>query len=534
MSDNNIYKNISELYTKGGYFTRYAGDFWVTLILCLIVFIIISYYWMINNIKPIVNDWSNQKCNPAVIPFAGMINAPEGTTAFDYTAQNFEQCTQSILGEIAQYSFSPIYYLLNSITGVFAELSDAMTSMRGMFDSMRSSVSDQGDDLYARSLNITIPILTMLRKVGAILGKTQGTITSGIYTLFGGFIITNSLFATIYEAIIDMMYAMVTLILVCFAIGFLFPPTLAIGVSIASFMAILLIPVAVMIILLENIYGAAGMKSPPLIPGKGCFAGVTPIKLQGGDIIQLKDILPGNVLECGSIVTATMKSDSSGCKMCNLDGILVTTTHKIFIPGKGWSYAYTHPLSVEHVDYADEFIYCISTTSKTFTINKYMFADWDEVNEDMIQELATNKELRLPHTFLPNQIHEYLEGGLHPDTIMTLYNGSKIKIHNLKVNDILKFGEKISTIIKIKTDDINYYTISHNNKCIITGTDNTEVMLTSLDEGPLTWTQIPSPEISYHIITNKKGYNIDGAFIGDYNRGIDRYLSDKVLLGYLD
>ena len=149
---------------------------------------------MQNNIQPILDDWSNQRCNPAVIPFAGMINAPTGESALQFTGENFEQCTQTILGEIAQYAFMPIYYLLNAITEMFNELSSAMDSMRSMFNNMRNSISDQGNDLFSRGLNITLPIVHIFRKLGSILGKTQGTLVSGMYTLYAGYRTTSRLF----------------------------------------------------------------------------------------------------------------------------------------------------------------------------------------------------------------------------------------------------------------------------------------------------------------------------------------------------
>ena len=82
----NIYKEINELYTKSGYFSRYAGDLLITFFLCLTVFVIVSYFKVMNEIQPIVDDWNNQKCNPSVIPFAGLINKPDGVSAFDFTA----------------------------------------------------------------------------------------------------------------------------------------------------------------------------------------------------------------------------------------------------------------------------------------------------------------------------------------------------------------------------------------------------------------------------------------------------------------
>ena len=49
----NIYEKVDDLYNKGGYFTRYAGSFWFTVIVCIIVFIMVGYFHVKNKLKPI-------------------------------------------------------------------------------------------------------------------------------------------------------------------------------------------------------------------------------------------------------------------------------------------------------------------------------------------------------------------------------------------------------------------------------------------------------------------------------------------------
>ena len=93
--------NISEtfgnyfhkVYKKDGYLDKYGGSIVATIITLLIFFIIFSYYYIQNKIEPIRQDWANQRCRPEVMPFAGMINAPPGTSNMEYTSENFMQCT---------------------------------------------------------------------------------------------------------------------------------------------------------------------------------------------------------------------------------------------------------------------------------------------------------------------------------------------------------------------------------------------------------------------------------------------------------
>jgi hypothetical protein len=529
----NIYDQISDLYTKGGYFTRYAGDFWLTIIVCIIVFVIVSYYHVQNNIQPILNDWSNQRCNPAVIPFAGMINAPPGESAGQFTGENFEQCTQNVVSETTQYAFIPIYYLLNSVTSMFSELSDAMDSMRSMFNNMRNSVSDQGNDLFSRSLNITLPIVHIFRKFGAIIGKVQGTVVSGIYTLFAGYTTTESLFLFIYEATISILYIIVSFILVCFGIGWLFPPVLSAGLAASAFMGILLIPIVVMIVIMQDVFATAGIKSPPTVPGY-CFSGDTALKMNNGKLKKMRDVIIGDELAESGTVTAVMKSSSYGCHIFNIDGVIVTSTHKVRYEGK-WICASDHPKGFYVNDFLDPYVYCIGTSSKTIKVKDMVFSDWDEVNDVDINELRLSPTLGLPLTFNRENVHEYLDSGLHPDTIVYLDDGRGVPISNIEVNDVLLFGEKVTSIIKVKADDINsFHSISHNGNEILRCSKNTDITIDSLGEDNLDFEEVEKPRFMNHLVTYKGGFKLSGLLIGDYSRGVDRHLSYAALNGILN
>ena len=85
----NIYTKINKMYNKKTYLASYGLDILITIVICLIFFVATSYFYIMNNLKPIVADWSNQKCSPAVIPFAGLINNGTTTTPMEFTEQNF-------------------------------------------------------------------------------------------------------------------------------------------------------------------------------------------------------------------------------------------------------------------------------------------------------------------------------------------------------------------------------------------------------------------------------------------------------------
>ena len=84
-----------------------------------VFFLLFSYYWVNSQIKPLKADWDNKKCHPAVIPFAGYVNAPSGTSQFDYTRENFNACLFNVLGSIIEKFTRPVYFLTSGVTEFF-------------------------------------------------------------------------------------------------------------------------------------------------------------------------------------------------------------------------------------------------------------------------------------------------------------------------------------------------------------------------------------------------------------------------------
>ena len=528
----NFPEKVSEMYEKGGFMSKYAGDLVIVVIIMLAVFVVVSYFHIKSKMKPIQDDWANQRCNPSVIPFAGLINAPDGTSALEYTSENFTACTQTILGELADYSLMPLYYVMNVITEMFQEMQEAVNAIRAEFDSMRNSVSDTSSEIFGRALNVTLPIIPMMQSTMGLMGKAQATMTAGIYTLYGSYISINSLFMFIYQFVLELLIGLLSAIVACFAIGWLFPPVLVSGFSMAAFMTILLIPTVVLLVIMQEIFAVSG-KSPPGVPTY-CFAGNTEIELQCGEKIKIKEVQPGMVLSDGSKVTGVMKSASDSCKMYNLGGVLVTSKHRMFDTKLGWISAASHPKSLEVDNFREPYVYCLGTDTKTIKINGFVFADWDEIDEQDMAELRcvspTNGEK--PFEKLEKlDIHSKLDTGLHPESVLCLDDGRSVKIGEIEVGDILQHGEIVNSVVKIGCTDIDRFEkIFIDGQPIISCTSNVEVDIDSLGDGSeMEREECQAPEFAYHLVTDKGYFKMSGLKIGDYNRGIERYLSDDNL-----
>ena len=154
-----IYSKITQFYNIKGFLERYGSDLYITIFIFLIFFISMSYFIVINNLEPIKNNWINERCKPHIIPFAGIINTPEGESAFKYTSENFTGCINTILSSITGFAFEPIYYIIGSVGAIFKELTESMNYIREMFNKLRNEISNITQEIFGRALNITIPVI---------------------------------------------------------------------------------------------------------------------------------------------------------------------------------------------------------------------------------------------------------------------------------------------------------------------------------------------------------------------------------------
>ena len=112
------------------------------------LYVALGYYHIKNEMKPYCG-LGCRSCNPAVIPFAGWINSDRGDNKsnLEYTGDNFVHCTQTILQEITEYAFQPIYYVMSVFTDMFKEMSEAINNARAMFNRVRNTVKKQTGDI---------------------------------------------------------------------------------------------------------------------------------------------------------------------------------------------------------------------------------------------------------------------------------------------------------------------------------------------------------------------------------------------------
>jgi len=549
---NDTLLQIKKLYLKSGYMDKHGTDVWVSAILCVVFAFLICYYYYVNVLQVVRTNWQEHKCNPLLIPFAGIINNPSDKSSFEFTASNFSGCVNSMLKDIVEVAVHPFIFMVNILHEATENIAISVQNMRKLSYNTRMEFINTIQKIYDTLMNVVAYFINFTIKIKDTVDKVKGNMAAVLYSIFGSYMALQSLFGGIVDLLNKFMVyggyiiQMLIFLAACLFAGLLtFPlgvfPLLG-ALSFFSVWVILLIPVLIykyLILHYLSITPPPNPKNPNWSPV--CFSGETII-----DVIHknntrecvptlLKNVKIGNILKNGEKVTSVIKGTSNGQTIYELDGILVTSEHRVYEPSLKWIKVKNHPKSNIIKTFNEPFVYCLGTDKKVFTIKDTLFSDWDDIDESVLYKLSENcineGKHYLPNNFKLSDIHTHLDSGFLGNMQITMNNGSVLPISSIKVNDELLNGVKVIAIVKIDAHDMTMYTHKITDTTTITGSQNIHINDSNL--GKINCMNLKSKCIEpgkhnekylYHLITNKKGFIINGIWVNDYNSGIDLYL----------
>jgi hypothetical protein len=474
----------------------YGTTIFQFILLTLFVFYIYIYSNVIQKKEDIINDWTNQRCNPKYLPFAGYITHPEGMTAFDYTTENFQYCIQNIQNTVVGQAIQPFNYLINNLTGMLSSIGNSSQKIREFIDLLRQRIKTFVEDILHRILGVTIPLQTMMITLIDTFNKIQGILTGGLYTMLGSYLTLQSLMGAIVELTIKMLIILVVIIVGLWATPFSWPAAAATS---AIFLSIS-IPLSIIVIFLTQVLHVKSSGIPKL----RCFDKNTLLEMNNGTYKKIIDIKSGDLLANNVTVTAKIKIDASDLRMFLLNNIIISESHIVKYQDQ-WIAVRDHPLAKELPKniYNEPFLYCLNTSSKEIVINNMIFTDWDEIYDDTLLKVidAIPQNLFINDTKIKKaNIHKYLDEGFESDTYIYLFDGSKNHIKDVSIGD------------KLSTKGIVYGIVEIENK--------KETILGNIKE---------NENVLYHLLISNQLFETDEKIIRDYNDKIDFICHKKII-----
>lgn len=521
--DSHGIENIKKMYEKVGYFDQYGGSVILFILVSIVLFLLISYCYIMINAQPIIDDWANQRCKPNVIPFAGLLTHPEGVSATDYTKQNFTYCTQNILSSISGFAVQPLTFATNMLSNIANQITSDLQSVRAMFDKVRNMIQEVVQEIMGRLMNIMIPLQQIIIGFKDLIGKIQGTMTAGLFTMLGSYYALKSLLGAIAQFIVTILITLAIMI----AAFWLVPFTWGAAISSTVIFVAIAIPMAVILAFMVDVLK---VQTNLKIPKVKCFDKDTLIEMNNGEKKKIINIKVGDTLANNNKVTATFKVKREGSEMRKLGDIIVSDSHLIKYKGE-WIRSFKHPEANKMLEYNEPYLYCLNTRNKNIVIDGYEFSDWDEIdNVDKINNEYKDKKININEL---KDIHRKLDGGFIGTTNIKLQDGSSKEIKDISVGDILEGRNPVYGIVKIDGLDIEQYKHNLGDCMEFEGGPNLIVKVgvgkclstLSLDSSKKWFCK---DRYIYHLLTDSNLVKISNTTFYDYNASIDFFIEKRI------
>ena len=363
---------VNKLYDNLSYFDLYFSSVLLFFVMTIFVVLVYVYCSAMRNSQQIKNNWSNEKCKPNVIPFAGLINKPADESVFEFTRKNFYECVTNVLSTNLQTSIKPfnINGIINSAKSAANGVDLSFNAVNMNFLNVSDIIGQQFAELKNKMANVMIPIQRIMYAVKDTFSRMEGVLVSGVYTSLSNSYLMKSMISEMVKFICSIFYSLIVII----AMMFVIPGTQGLAVAATAVtIALSTIFVSTNVSLGKMFHMKPGKM--PKIPK--CFDENTLIEMKTVETSltkKIKDIQIGDVLKNGATVTAKLKLGTTNVNMYSLHGTIVSDCHQVWYNSE-WIQVTNHPDAIELDKYDKPFIYCLNTENKTIQIGDDIYLD---------------------------------------------------------------------------------------------------------------------------------------------------------------
>ena len=161
-----------------------GSDVGGTILIIVVVFVLILLNFLYIMKAQIQKNWVKYRCNPIVIPFAGLFGKN--------SMQNFTYCIQEIQKNYMSFIMAPTHFNLQTITAGGQKMADGLNNIVKYISSLRSMFGNITSGIFGVFMNIIIEFQRLLIGVGDLTGKLMGLVTTLLYLIQGTIYTANS------------------------------------------------------------------------------------------------------------------------------------------------------------------------------------------------------------------------------------------------------------------------------------------------------------------------------------------------------
>ena len=164
-----------------------------------IIFILLQFSNMISvGIKNVQNNWAIYKCNPLIIPMAGIFGHDPKET--------WNSCNQISNLNLSQYLLAPAQDMLSNLASSGAEIGNTVGSLINLGSSSNNGMISFISNAYGISINLLAEFQRIIQGIRDTINKIIGIVVTFLYIIEGvGILIPSALMSPPGQAIIWML-----------------------------------------------------------------------------------------------------------------------------------------------------------------------------------------------------------------------------------------------------------------------------------------------------------------------------------------
>lgn len=330
--------------------TKLVGLSLIVIVVTILVFIFVYE----NRIRDYLNkNWKEIRCNPIIMPLAGLADSVEGKDYMDKVTSNFNNCTSTVLQGTLGELMKPFLTLVGGIFSGLKKISNGLNSFREVLSSVRTlfqafvgNITDKLSNSYAAMIYLREKMKTIIKRQVAIMEILNQFLTALpflFYSLAKGPLPRFGLWLMQY---IGILIAIIVICLLCATGGF--------------FVSLFACPICALCFTENSIVGTGNYRK------------------------SINEIIIGDKLDdftyvTGKILISGFNNNSLDVYRINNECAL-TGGHSVKIEDR---WCRMNNLNIEPEKYKGNLI-CLITNNNTIPTDKYLFKDYLETNDEMI------------------------------------------------------------------------------------------------------------------------------------------------------
>ena len=331
----------------------------IFIIIVLIIYFIIYSQLFNRNLSNYLNsNWRNIRCQPHIIPIAGLSDAAKGSNFFSKTINNFNSCTSGYIKSFMIILLKPFIAILDGLKNGMNSIRRIIDVFRRMSKVLREMFAALVENTAKRMANSYSAIMYFQEKLKVLIKKQTA----------------------IFE-ILSQFAATIPFLLYSFSRG----PIPRFGIWLSRYAGVL---VAVFVVCLACLLGGPFTKMVACPICAVCFTGETLVQLPNNNTKCIKNINIGDTIK-DNIVLGKLYIKKHMADTYIYNNTFVSGSHLVLEDSK-WKRIEDSDLALPRTLETD--LYCLITSNNTITINNTIYRDYEETQNKNVK-LAINYKI---------------------------------------------------------------------------------------------------------------------------------------------